>query len=211
MEDRRLRVENWENKPDLAVAQNIGDIQSYIQIHCSLSEFQCTHVAVTSFFFSSRRLHTRSLRDWSSDVCSSDLAAKINDCECAVLHRKTPRQRPRFWRARHDQINPFGDFVVDAGASAALWFVLRVLQVFAQDDFGYPADDREFFRRKSLRHERPRSWPEVFGLGAGRSGQEGTLVREHVAQMIERRRVKARRQRCGCSLEFPPSQQRCAG
>src|SRR5690349_23390951 len=26
-----------------------------------------------SFFFSSRRRHTRSLRDWSSDVCSSDL------------------------------------------------------------------------------------------------------------------------------------------
>src|SRR5215471_11065768 len=27
------------------------------------------------FFFSSRRRHTRSLRDWSSDVCSSDLEA----------------------------------------------------------------------------------------------------------------------------------------
>src|SRR5438874_13450286 len=26
-----------------------------------------------SFFFSSRRRHTSSLRDWSSDVCSSDL------------------------------------------------------------------------------------------------------------------------------------------
>src|SRR6266536_4463608 len=26
-----------------------------------------------SFFFSSRRRHTRSTRDWSSDVCSSDL------------------------------------------------------------------------------------------------------------------------------------------
>src|SRR5207249_6451125 len=26
------------------------------------------------FFFSSRRRHTRSKRDWSSDVCSSDLA-----------------------------------------------------------------------------------------------------------------------------------------
>src|SRR5204863_7060145 len=25
------------------------------------------------YFFSSRRRHTRSLRDWSSDVCSSDL------------------------------------------------------------------------------------------------------------------------------------------
>src|SRR5215469_5184519 len=28
------------------------------------------------FFFSSRRRHTRSLRDWSSDVCSSDLPCK---------------------------------------------------------------------------------------------------------------------------------------
>src|SRR5207247_7885305 len=27
------------------------------------------------FFFSSRRRHTRSTRDWSSDVCSSDLEA----------------------------------------------------------------------------------------------------------------------------------------
>src|SRR5699024_11972605 len=27
------------------------------------------------FFFSSRRRHTRSKRDWSSDVCSSDLIA----------------------------------------------------------------------------------------------------------------------------------------
>src|SRR5438034_7597852 len=30
-------------------------------------------VAVVFFFFSSRRRHTRSLCDWSSDVCSSDL------------------------------------------------------------------------------------------------------------------------------------------
>src|SRR5438132_4830513 len=29
----------------------------------------------SSFFFSSRRRHTRSLCDWSSDVCSSDLLA----------------------------------------------------------------------------------------------------------------------------------------
>src|SRR5690349_22104269 len=31
------------------------------------------------FFFSSRRRHTRSLRDWSSDVCSSDLLRDIHD------------------------------------------------------------------------------------------------------------------------------------
>src|SRR5215475_15142896 len=30
-----------------------------------------------SFFFSSRRRHTRFSRDWSSDVCSSDLLAAI--------------------------------------------------------------------------------------------------------------------------------------
>src|SRR5207249_6729060 len=29
------------------------------------------------FFFSSRRRHTRSKRDWSSDVCSSDLASRL--------------------------------------------------------------------------------------------------------------------------------------
>src|SRR5687768_4466265 len=31
---------------------------------------------LASFFFSSRRRHTRCSRDWSSDVCSSDLAGK---------------------------------------------------------------------------------------------------------------------------------------
>src|ERR671917_2214183 len=33
--------------------------------------------AYNSFFFSSRRRHTRSLCDWSSDVCSSDLPAGL--------------------------------------------------------------------------------------------------------------------------------------
>src|SRR5947207_4434133 len=32
-----------------------------------------TFVCYVFFFFSSRRRHTRSLCDWSSDVCSSDL------------------------------------------------------------------------------------------------------------------------------------------
>src|SRR5699024_11511136 len=31
-------------------------------------------VMLLYFFFSSRRRHTRSKRDWSSDVCSSDLS-----------------------------------------------------------------------------------------------------------------------------------------
>src|SRR6266704_7184887 len=32
------------------------------------------------FFFSSRRRHTRSKRDWSSDVCSSDLQKPLHGC-----------------------------------------------------------------------------------------------------------------------------------
>src|SRR5690606_40374461 len=33
---------------------------------------------IASFFFSSRRRYTRFSRDWSSDVCSSDLEPSIN-------------------------------------------------------------------------------------------------------------------------------------
>src|SRR2546422_10466712 len=33
----------------------------------------CVVIALFFFFFSSRRRHTRCSRDWSSDVCSSDL------------------------------------------------------------------------------------------------------------------------------------------
>src|SRR5690349_13505211 len=34
--------------------------------------YRCIGKGASKFFFSSRRRHTRSLRDWSSDVCSSD-------------------------------------------------------------------------------------------------------------------------------------------
>src|SRR5437870_10228783 len=36
-----------------------------------------TNAALRLFFFSSRRRHTRWPRDWSSDVCSSDLHKKF--------------------------------------------------------------------------------------------------------------------------------------
>src|SRR5204863_1167908 len=45
------------------------------------------------FFFSSRRRHTRSLRDWSSDVCSSDL--ELPPALDAVLGRALERERSR--------------------------------------------------------------------------------------------------------------------
>src|SRR5690606_40724096 len=80
-----------------------------------------------SFFFSSRRRHTRFSRDWSSDVCSSDLleadrhitmaSANLrvlkyinpsNSSEIArayITREKTPRNNPRY-RYRDLQLDP---------------------------------------------------------------------------------------------------------
>src|SRR2546422_7767874 len=37
---------------------------------------ECVYFIFCFFFFSSRRRHTRCSRDWSSDVCSSDLSMR---------------------------------------------------------------------------------------------------------------------------------------
>src|SRR5699024_3451059 len=47
----------------------------------------------TLFFFSSRRRHTRSKRDWSSDVCSSDLTRPLKPRRKDRAHKKTPPKR----------------------------------------------------------------------------------------------------------------------
>src|SRR5690606_40714891 len=49
-------------------------------------EWHFCHLFCIFFFFSSRRRHTRFSRDWSSDVCSSDLAA---DPRRPVVQRET--------------------------------------------------------------------------------------------------------------------------
>src|SRR5690606_40040411 len=61
------------------------------------------------FFFSSRRRHTRFSRDWSSDVCSSDL--RIAD------HMQDPgiRQRP----ADMSHVKEVGRHLVDEAALGA--------------------------------------------------------------------------------------------
>src|SRR5438132_14173361 len=40
---------------------------------------------MSDFFFSSRRRHTRSLCDWSSDVCSSDLGRATDRTTSEIL------------------------------------------------------------------------------------------------------------------------------
>src|SRR5260221_9553079 len=47
----------------------------FFQAEDGIRDHCVTGVQTCSFFFSSRRRHTRSLCDWSSDVCSSHLKA----------------------------------------------------------------------------------------------------------------------------------------
>src|SRR2546429_6088476 len=48
------------------------------------------------FFFSSRRRHTRCSRDWSSDVCSSDLVKTKAVIEQRRVHGAAERHELRF-------------------------------------------------------------------------------------------------------------------
>src|SRR5262245_32810196 len=49
---------------------------SILRERAALRADQHVHLLFSLFFFSSRRRHTRCLSDWSSDVCSSDLAPR---------------------------------------------------------------------------------------------------------------------------------------
>src|SRR5687768_18057214 len=54
------------------------------------------------FFFSSRRRHTRCSRDWSSDVCSSDLVAPDLGARARLAHERVVRRhRPIRAQAHH--------------------------------------------------------------------------------------------------------------
>src|SRR5438105_9496803 len=63
----------------------------------------CSYIIVFSvfFFFSSRRRHTRSTRDWSSDVCSSDL---VDSWVAARLRSLPASARPAPVRAAAESL-----------------------------------------------------------------------------------------------------------
>src|SRR5690606_29822156 len=56
-------------------------------------DLQSVHLFFFFFFFSSRRRHTRFSRDWSSDVCSSDLPPR------RALRERSPYPPPARERA----------------------------------------------------------------------------------------------------------------
>src|SRR5260221_6880871 len=67
-----MRVSCWEVSNHSI--SNVGCASGYLGlvVSCSQSAAESFYFS-RFFFFSSRRRHTRSLCDWSSDVCSSDL------------------------------------------------------------------------------------------------------------------------------------------
>src|SRR2546430_13141920 len=70
--------------------------------HLSIQMLLYHYVSCVFFFFSSRRRHTRFDCDWSSDVCSSDLAtADLHYRGFSRLYRKGGRYGPE-WAAYED-------------------------------------------------------------------------------------------------------------
>src|SRR5699024_11610401 len=62
------------------------------------------------FFFSSRRRHTRSKRDWSSDVCSSDLitrAMQLGSNEERVIHEFCDQMQIPFDKIASEDFSAF--------------------------------------------------------------------------------------------------------
>src|SRR5690606_3660395 len=85
---------------------------------------------VLKFFFSSRRRHTRFSRDWSSDVCSSDLGMATNDGSPLVrlylnsaVQRIGPESR---WEIVAGLISHYGD-VNDHNLPLMNWYAFEPL------------------------------------------------------------------------------------
>src|SRR5947209_12427914 len=91
-----------------------------------------------TFFFSSRRRHTRYWRDWSSDVCSSD------------LDRHFGRLRWRIRRTLREHPNP-----VRSGISGVFQFAALVRNV---PDIAIPAVDLRSEERRVGKECRSRWW-----------------------------------------------------
>src|SRR2546422_8415067 len=83
------------------------------------SAYECVHartcwgrnwdwmrVSLGGFFFSSRRRHTRCSRDWSSDVCSSDLFLGLGDSISLIGLKKRQHSLSVYWQQSEQLVRP---------------------------------------------------------------------------------------------------------
>src|SRR3989440_3537967 len=133
------------------------------------------------FFFSSRRRHTRSDRDWSSDVCSSDLRDPRGGR--APLRRRRARQPAREGRAPREAPRPYA-----AGADRP-----RRLPRIAEHLLQSLAPRR----RRCV----PLSWTQDFPLDDGQPRRRSPRMREaRRAGSASQARIRAFRSRQGIRL-----------
>src|SRR6266496_5752 len=141
----------------------------------TLSDPQCAYQPLF-FFFSSRRRHTRSLRDWSSDVCSPDLVAP-----------RAAKRRQEFWLLNQKPIwfstlvapeDVFADRAVDAPISV--------------DDLGNAEigahrhqRDRLIFAQAMHGHQEPAQLPESIPHRAVEAGMVCNLRLRIAAELGE--------------------------
>src|SRR5699024_11583259 len=88
-----------------------GDILEVTDAYKRLKTCAITYFRL-AFFFSSRRRHTRSKRDWSSDVCSSDLIP-VNAPKCPYhsFHRDgAMRTDGNLGSTLHYEPNSYGEW-----------------------------------------------------------------------------------------------------
>src|ERR1041385_9272483 len=81
LKTKRKQVQKWRFRALERLKKKYGQqANDRARIHRKNGQLLCV-------FFSSRRRHTRCSRDWSSDVCSSDLSVPVNRSNTTAYRR----------------------------------------------------------------------------------------------------------------------------
>src|SRR5690349_20595217 len=121
------------------------------------------------FFFSSRRRHTRSLRDWSSDVCSSDLH----------LSRESGGLKPAEVQTMLEDLRD-REMILQREESGFAGTVEYVFRHAILRDVTY---ETVIPRQRRALHKLVGDW--LLEIGGERAGEHTLLVAEHYARAEE--------------------------
>src|SRR5438034_2586014 len=113
----------------------------------------CVHLfcfIIVFFFFSSRRRHTRSLCDWSLDVCSSDLIPEIKGMKHSSLDRLIELERLKLRGAHRPDFrvytgNDLGIDMIEYGSDYLLGLATFAPEKFAERDRLWETGDPVYY------------------------------------------------------------------